>query len=125
MSVTAFLLRLLLAVALVAGGVPGVVMAMPAAETAAAMPDCPSHMAAEAEDVATDDSTAACCDDGGCHCDGLHAPAMLVMVASPLPSAWPPAVLVLSRAEDRPAPTLSDPVRPPIDSGTPRRLRAG
>jgi hypothetical protein len=111
----ALLLRCLLALALVAGGVPtfGMASAVSTEVQAAAMTGC--HELAASDSNAADHAAATdCCGSADCLCDCLqHMPAAALAVSTlptpvfPSPSLSPPS---FERTGPRPASTL----RPPI-----------
>jgi len=116
MRLSAFLLRCLLALALVAGGVPSVVMAatMPHEQDAAAMTSCHDLQAPADHAVKPSSLDASCCGSASCLCDCLqHMPAVALAVrpaAAPAFSAGPAASRSLQRNGH--VPPLS--LRPPI-----------
>ena len=117
MPFPAVLLRCLLALALVAGGVPTYAMAgAQAMDEAAAQPGCHGTPMQHDDSMAASsaDADADCCGSAGCLCDCLHHMPGVVFAAPPLAApafaASAPASLVLPHYVHLPATSL----RPPI-----------
>lgn len=116
MPLRAFIVRCLLALALVANGLPA--MASPAlaeAEPGMAHMDC--HGEESTADQAVPPTPAGgmdCCDGGDCACSCLHHAPVAMRVLARLATLRPPgpALAVLSRVA--PAPLLPPSLRPPI-----------
>lgn len=116
MALTALILRCLLAVALVAGGVPTLAMAgaVPADEHSAAMTSCHDLAAPEIQSAHNGSHDADCCETSDCACDCLQtmpaAALSMPALATVVFQVSAPAPRSFGRTSRIPSTTL----RPPI-----------
>jgi hypothetical protein len=118
MSLTALLARCLLALALVANGLPAMAMSADLGSAAASTAEAPCHdegASSPASDAATSSpATPDCCDGGDCTCSCLHHAPPVPAFAVVRPPALPDETVALAPDGIQPGPQRSPSLRPPI-----------
>lgn len=114
MPFPAFLLRCLLALALLASGVPAFPPAAEVAGEAMAMTSCHEMEAAAPESAADESQSSDCCGRVDCQCDCLQHMPVVALSLPPLPLPMFGARTPLSRSFDGSSRVPPASLRPPI-----------